>query len=322
MSRDLTWAATSVPEIRGRWCNALDAMADGQAEMIASPPEGGAAAGVAKRIERMQEKATAALEVMRSEAAALRGAELYWVARSMVDAAVGAAATLPAWTPALAMPSPTGMLCWARPAGTVTDGHLLPPVNEVSWDSIWWWSRPDGALQLHPASRNTAKAQAMFGVRSPLWTAHTIIVDPKKPRTDEVVGSPQGHRFVSVLGAAWLLMGQANISETSTFTDTSPPPRRRDPASTTSSTPRERQPVTVTLVDLRGARAAGKRSRGSDRRSQEERTWVAWPGGYWRQQAFGPGHSLRKPKWVGPYTKGPEGAPLAAPKPRVNVLRG
>jgi len=45
-----------------------------------------------------------------------------------------------------------------------------------------------------------------FGVRSPLWTAHTIIVDPKKPRTDEVVGFPHGHRFVSVLGAAWLLM--------------------------------------------------------------------------------------------------------------------
>ena len=63
--------------------------------MIASPPEGGAAAGVAKRIERLQEKATAALEVMRAEATALRGAELYWVARSMVDAAAGAAATLP-----------------------------------------------------------------------------------------------------------------------------------------------------------------------------------------------------------------------------------
>jgi len=78
VSRDLTWAATSVPEIRGRWCNALDAMADGQAEMIASPPEGGVAAGLAKRIERLQEKATAALEVMRSEAAALRAAELYW----------------------------------------------------------------------------------------------------------------------------------------------------------------------------------------------------------------------------------------------------
>lgn len=103
MSRDPTWAATSVPEIRGRWCNALDAMADGQAEMIASPPEGGAA-GVAKRIERMQEKATAALEVVRSEAAALRGAELYWVARSMVDAAVGFE---PPWR---TLPSPAGSL--------------------------------------------------------------------------------------------------------------------------------------------------------------------------------------------------------------------
>ena len=52
MSRDPTWAATSVPEIRSRWCNALDALADRQTEIIESPPEGGATAGVAKRIER------------------------------------------------------------------------------------------------------------------------------------------------------------------------------------------------------------------------------------------------------------------------------
>ena len=53
MSRDPTWAATSVPEIRSRWCNALDALADRQTEIIESPPEGGVAAGVAKRIERL-----------------------------------------------------------------------------------------------------------------------------------------------------------------------------------------------------------------------------------------------------------------------------
>jgi hypothetical protein len=46
MSRDPTWAATSVPEIRSRWCNALDALADRQTEIIESPPEGGATAGV------------------------------------------------------------------------------------------------------------------------------------------------------------------------------------------------------------------------------------------------------------------------------------
>ena len=49
----------------------------------------------AKRIQRMQAKAAAAIAVMKTEVQALRGAELYWVARSMVDAAVGTAATLP-----------------------------------------------------------------------------------------------------------------------------------------------------------------------------------------------------------------------------------
>jgi hypothetical protein len=34
-------------------------------------------------------------EVMKVEVAALRSAELYWVARNMVEAAVGASSTLP-----------------------------------------------------------------------------------------------------------------------------------------------------------------------------------------------------------------------------------
>jgi len=99
------------------------------------------------------------------------------------------------------MPSPTlapyaatkatGLLCWAKPAGTVTNSQLLPAANEVSWDAVWWWSRPDGALQLQPASRHAAKAQAMFGVRSPLSSTQTIIIDPQVPRTDEVLSTPR-----------------------------------------------------------------------------------------------------------------------------------
>ena len=42
----------------------------------------------------MQEKTAAAIEVMKVAVAALRSAELYWVARNMVEAAVGAS-TLP-----------------------------------------------------------------------------------------------------------------------------------------------------------------------------------------------------------------------------------
>lgn len=32
--------------------------------------------------------------------------------------------------------------------------------------------------------------------------------------------------------------------------------------------------------------------------------------GHWRQQAHGPGRSLRRTTWVPPHVKGPEGAPF------------
>jgi hypothetical protein len=57
------------------------------------------------------------------------------------------------WTPAAAAPSPHGLLCWAKPAGTVP--YTTPPngVVGVPWDGVWWWSRPDGLMQILPATR-------------------------------------------------------------------------------------------------------------------------------------------------------------------------
>src|SRR5690349_15463530 len=86
----------------------------------------------------------------------------------------------------------------SKPAGIVTDVHLLPTANEVSWDAVWWWSRPDGALQVQPSSRRAAKAQAMVGVRSPLSSALTIIIDPQVPRTDEVLSTPRAPKRTAV----------------------------------------------------------------------------------------------------------------------------
>ena len=52
------------------------------------------------------------------------------------------------WTPAVAAPAPTGLLCWAKPAGRVPWNALSPnDPTEVSWDGVWWWSRPDGVLE-------------------------------------------------------------------------------------------------------------------------------------------------------------------------------
>jgi hypothetical protein len=67
----------------------------------------------------MSAKLADAIEQMKVEADALRGAQLYWVTRDMVDVVVGVADTFPAWSPAFVAPALTGLLCWAKPAGAV-----------------------------------------------------------------------------------------------------------------------------------------------------------------------------------------------------------
>ena len=49
---------------------------------------------------------------------------------------------------------------------------------------------------------------------------------------------------------------------------------------------------------------------GKSGRQYQGRWLVGWPNGFWRQQAYGPGHSLRKPKLIAPHTAGPKGAAL------------
>jgi hypothetical protein len=90
----VTWAATSVPEVRRQWCNALDQTVDRFSEGLAPAAPGPAGAGN-RRLERIQSKLATEMEIMKAENNALRGAELFWVARDMVDVSKDAASTLP-----------------------------------------------------------------------------------------------------------------------------------------------------------------------------------------------------------------------------------
>lgn len=340
------WAATSVPTIRRQWCNALEASADLSFDQYKTPPPPDASAhdiAAAKKIQRLIASFAGAAATMRAEAQALRTAELYWVARDMVDVVLDAAASLPEWTPVAALPAPTGMLCWAKSAGTVPAGTPIPEAVEaglndpaympqrltpdvatiidVPWDGVWWWSRPDGSLQLVPFSRAEQNAEVLrlAHTTSPVWGAQTIMVKPDVPRTDEANGSETAHPFISAVGAAWLLMAQANVAETRTIGP--PPPAGPQPADAPDDHPPAarpaREPSTVTIVELR-PRAAGSESVGEPARTYTHRFPVS---GHWRQQAWGPNHSWRKPKYIGDYIKGPKGAPLIAPKARVHILR-
>lgn len=171
-----TWAATSVPEIRQRWCNALDAVAHRFSDVGLAPPAPFHDRASAARRQQMQDQLAAQLRVMQTETAALRDAELFWVTRPMVDFIVEAALSLPEWTPALAIPCPNGLLCWAKPAGLVPFGAPGSATADVNWDGVWWWTRPDGFLQLAPFPPRSAcrvafvdSAVQSVGAKTPRW---------------------------------------------------------------------------------------------------------------------------------------------------------
>ena len=87
-------------------------------------------------------------------------------------------------TPAVAAPAPTGLLCWAKPAGSVPWNALSPnDPTEVSWDGVWWWSRPDGVLQIQPLSRLAKNPELLspYGVSSPLWVTNPTLLLADEP---------------------------------------------------------------------------------------------------------------------------------------------
>jgi hypothetical protein len=84
----------NVPEVRRQWCNALDQIVDRFSEGLA-PPEPGTAGAGNRRLERTQAKLATEIEIMKAREQRPGGAELFWVARDMVDVSVDAASTLP-----------------------------------------------------------------------------------------------------------------------------------------------------------------------------------------------------------------------------------
>jgi class 3 adenylate cyclase len=79
--------------------------------------------------------------------------------------------------------------------------------------------RNAAAGAVEPVHQATRKLIAPYEVTTPLLAAHTIVINPKQPRTEEANGTEAAHPFVSVVGAAWPLMGQPGVTETRSIAD-------------------------------------------------------------------------------------------------------
>jgi hypothetical protein len=278
----LPWAPTSLPPLRRQWCHVLAAGLD----RLRDQPGTAALAGQAEE-----------------DLAGIEKSVLFWVARDMTELATDAAASLPEWSPAAAIPEEFGLIAWAKPVGTF-DWPVPGSAQRVRMpvDAMTWGIR-GGAVGVSCAVRTERIAgQLNRGLgRLPLVPHPVGVWDLEEPvdhRLEDGAVSP-----LSVLGAAWLLSQQPSVSERREIrTATEQPAADGGPGDDADA---------VSIIELRRLRqpdgAAGEGG-SRDRRRYDTRFWVS---GHWRQQACGPGRKLRKPLWISPFIKGPEDAPLA-----------
>jgi hypothetical protein len=246
----------------------------------------------------------------------LRVGDMYWVAQDMAALAVSAGGQLAAARWATAdRPSPCGLLWWGDGIGSVPYAGSDFPVDAVSWGPS-----PDGQLLvwmlLH--RRRVEEALAVTGAHLKEGGVPPLvpIAGFQLPVSVEPVplaelGKDSPETMVRALAAAWLLMQQPLLIDRQ---------RERGDAGTRRAYARDGLPqADVTVVDLRRQYTPQDRDPDAetDGRSYRHR-WVV--SGHWRNQAYGPGQSLRRQTWVPSYVKGSEGAPLLSTE-KVNVWR-
>jgi len=282
------------------------------------------------RIFRLQPQGQERLKI---EIDMLARADLYYVADDMTDLAVAAGRSLPEWniTPS-DIPSQNGFILFDKPVmvdvnkpGAPQEGYLthitgfawkISPgvearvtdddsskraVSHHPWPLLWVSTYAD----CHLGAVANREAGLMDDDDVRYWLSQ-----PKFAFTSEAacfigggwprkIGDPGSvfNLWGKTLLSAWLLMQQPLAVTTTAWPDRAS--RRRMAADGHSD------PAPVRVITLR--RASRAPSAGiSDREYRHQ--WIVR--GHWRQQPCGPGRQLRRPTWITPHIKGPEGAPM------------
>lgn len=247
----------------------------------------------------------------------LEKATLYYVKADMAKLVTHAAETLPpaTLTEDLA-PTPFGFAVFEEPL-IGKDSMTAEPVHiwAIAWAEgqivevgkglvLQFYGRVD-----REEFRHTAYLYPYGNTDWPYNTDTDVVVDPESADDSVRLASMSEDR--RWFAAMWLLASQP-LSETV---------NHRADRGTARRSARAKVSSDVRLVDLR-ARPTHEPS-GTGRKVDWSHRWIVGGenGGFWRQQAYGPGHSLRRPVWINEYIKGPAEKPLRV-KDTVRIIRG
>lgn len=247
----------------------------------------------------------------------LRKASLWWVSEDMTELVAESYKSMPEWSPSIAAPEPEGLIAWAGDPCRIGFHKSLPFGSEVNPTNSGFKSAdfPMRAMYWHfcrRICRVTIYADSAHAVstRGTLEEFTTFDFRADVPFDQCSASIEVLHaRTVQILGASWLLMQQPTVAEARRV---SPRTGRRKPSPDAPPSVND-----VQIIDLR--RLATKRSE-EPYHGEGREYHVRWlVRGHWRQQACGPGRKFRRPVYVAPHIRGPEGAPLKTE--RVNVWR-
>lgn len=208
------------------------------------------------------------------------------------------------------LPSPFGLLVWARPVGEIVRPHGVAGVRAVSWTLVpggIWLNIYILADDADPTITNLDDLRAEHGYLMAPNVGSGLIFDNEAPISDEfkIPGN-----FILTILATWFLMRQPGVA-----TETVAPVDKGVQRSYKRS---GKTPPEVRIVDLRRHHKPRTDHDDTERRSINVRFMVR---GHWRNQAYGPKRGLRRPMYISPFIKGPENAPLKSDIPTVKVLR-
>jgi hypothetical protein len=232
-------------------------------------------------------------------------APLYWIDPDYTILATNAGTGLPDLTVAThELPTTHGLLIWASPISQhhIPVAHRRLPIVAAHWGAIpggVWAVFYTPADLLHPTDR-PAQLQQLRETVGWLAPAHSGL-GLHHGRTPHPL-APDERTALSTLIATWLLAAQPDTEGVTTPADRA---IRRAYARAGRPDP------TIRVLRLR-PRPQPQRAEAADTGDQAGRVYRYrwWVNGFWREQPYGPGRSLRRRTFVRGHMKGPDGAPL------------
>lgn len=237
--------------------------------------------------------------------------KLYWISEDFTSLATIAGQDLTELTlTSEDLPSRFGLLVWARPIGEIKRPAGMAGLRAVSWTPVpgglWLnvYFQADDADPLY----NVEYRQEFGYFQSP-----SLGTGIPWDETGEVTDSMRtDNQFILTLFSTFFLMRQPGV-----VVESEAPVDKK----LIRSLKRSGYKIPdVRVVDLR-RHVRGKPEsveEAAERRKISVRFMVR---GHWKNQAYGPARSLRRPIYISPFIKGPDDAPLKHEIPTVRVLR-